>query len=387
MQILKQLNKLNNSRLILYIFLLFVTLACEHIEQEASFIEAESPKQAEKFNKLELLAISNVQFTGIAVSKKGRIFVCFPRWSRNIPFSVAEIVDEKFIPFPTRSINDNDNIESFNSIQSVYIDSNDDLWVLETNNPLFQGVKAPGPVLYQYDLKTNKRKNTFMFSPAVYHIMSYFNDVRIDCRRKFAYITDSGLGAIIVLNLRTGKAKRVLESTKYVESETNCLKMKSITWNNSVDVDGIAISPDRDYIYFSALTGHSLYRVPTKILRDFENSDEQISKAVEKIAHIPATDGMLMDPFGNIYMGGLESDSINLLSNDCKSIRYFSHPEISWADSFGRDGKGNIYFTTSQIHIPSEAKTHYKIIRFNPYQIRWLYRPVDKFYRYPKKNR
>ena len=367
------------------IFIILTCLAlpaCEESLGNRKFLPADSEKQAEKFNCLELLAISNVQFTGIAVSKKGRIFVCFPRWSNHIPFSVAEIVDEKFLPFPNRSINNPKNIESFNSVQSVYIDSSNDLWILETNNPMFKGVKAPGPVLYQVDLETNKRKNTFMFPPSTYNMMSYFNDVRIDCKRKFAYITDSGAGAIIVLNLQTGKSRRVLDSCPPVLAEVTRLETTSGNWQNSVAVDGLAISPNRDYIYFSALTGHTLYRIPTKVLRNFKSTDNQIKQAVEKVAHIPATDGMLMDPFGNLYMGGLETDSVNLLSNDCNAIRYFSHPEIKWADSFARDGKGYIYFTTSQIHVPHSKRSDYKIIKFNPYQIRWLYRPIKKFYRF-----
>ena len=40
------------------------------------------------------------QVTGVTVSKDGRIFVNFPRWTEDSPVSVAEVKDGKLTPFP-----------------------------------------------------------------------------------------------------------------------------------------------------------------------------------------------------------------------------------------------------------------------------------------------
>jgi hypothetical protein len=40
---------------------------------------------------------------------------------------------------------------------------------------------------------------------------SYLNDIRIDNARNFAYLTDSGYGGIIVVNISTGEAWRKLD--------------------------------------------------------------------------------------------------------------------------------------------------------------------------------
>ena len=52
---------------------------------------------------LEEVARSDRQWTGIAVSKTGRIFVNYPRWSDDVPFSVGELDEEgEAQPFPDR---------------------------------------------------------------------------------------------------------------------------------------------------------------------------------------------------------------------------------------------------------------------------------------------
>ena len=356
------------------LIVLFLISGCERIKTGSKFYTADIRAREVNSRELTTVARCDMQFTGIAISKKNRIFVNFPKWSKNVPISVAEIIDGELIPYPTRKMNERENEVSFKAVQSVYIDAKNRLWVLDTNNPQFTGVKPPGPILYQIDLDTNKIEHTYMFPPATYNIFSYFNDVRIDCMRNFAYITDSGSGALIVLNLTTATSRRVLADTTPVESEKPYLDTTHGRWKNTVDSDGIALTADGKMLYFAALTGHTLYRIETKYLRNFKLSDDQLLANVKTVAKIPATDGMLMDPWGNLFMGGLEDDSINLIAREQMLIRYFKDPRIQWADSFTRDSKGNIYFTTSQIHTPAKKRGDYRIMKFNPYKIHWLTR-------------
>ncbi|MGH7936874.1 MAG: hypothetical protein ACRD5Z_02615, partial [Bryobacteraceae bacterium] len=48
----------------------------------------------------------NQQVTGVAVSRRGRIFVSFPDWSDGHTTSVAEIVNGKPVPFPNGEWNE-----------------------------------------------------------------------------------------------------------------------------------------------------------------------------------------------------------------------------------------------------------------------------------------
>jgi hypothetical protein len=77
---------------------------------------------------------STPKWTGVAVSNTRRIFVNFPRWS-SIPFSVAEIVDSQLVPYPNTEWNtwggSTPPENHFVCVQSVYIDKENYLWILD----------------------------------------------------------------------------------------------------------------------------------------------------------------------------------------------------------------------------------------------------------------
>lgn len=315
---------------------------------------------------LKVTASSDRQWTGVAVSDHARVFVSYPYWSEDVPVSVAELVDGQAVPYPTPEWNDRKNTGGFNAVQSVVIDAKNRLWVLDTNNPHFKGVKKAGPLLFQFDLKKNRKVKAFTFPASVYHPNSYFNDMRIDTEKEIAYITDSGSGALIVLDLATGRSRRLLEGHPSVQSEIDYLVCDGFVWKNSVDADGIALTQNRAYLYYIALTSHTLYRIRTDALSDESLSSEELARKVEKVAAVPATDGMMFDRDGNLWMGGMENNAVNMIDPEGNLIRVIQDPVIRWADSFAMDRKGNIYFTTSQIHLPEKDRDLYQVLSFNP---------------------
>ena len=89
--------------------------------------------------QLEVVAESPYQWTGLALSREQRMFVCYPTW-RNYPrFKVAELVRGKAVAYP-----DAVTAAAFSCVQSVYADARDYLWVLDTGKP--RG-SSPGPAV------------------------------------------------------------------------------------------------------------------------------------------------------------------------------------------------------------------------------------------------
>src|SRR4029077_9094674 len=137
--------------------------------------------------------------------------------------------------------------------------------------PKFQGPVPGGPKLVKINLKTNKIDQIFRFDETAAPSGSYLNDVRIDSKRKKAYLTDSGLGAIVVLDLASGKATRRLANHSSTKAEDilitiNGKPFKKEANGNSkkFNSDGIALDPAQEFLYYQALTGRNLYRVPVK---------------------------------------------------------------------------------------------------------------------------
>ena len=103
---------------------------------------------------IEEVATSSRRWTGVAVSKSGRVFVNFPRWSPDVPVSVAEIDSGGAItPYPDETLNGwswgEDPSGKFVCVQSVYVDHDDRLWILDPANPMFAGVVAGGAKLIE----------------------------------------------------------------------------------------------------------------------------------------------------------------------------------------------------------------------------------------------
>jgi len=334
-------------RILLIAFLLVVTLnAC-------------SDKDS-----LITVAESDYQWTGIAVSKDGRIFVNYPTWQVPSPFKVAELIDGKETVYPSEEAN-----RLFVCVQSVVIDKLNRMWILDPANPQFNGVVEGGPKLYQINLETNEIANTYQFPDTVYTKTSYLNDVRIDTKDEIAYMTDSEDGGIIVLDLKTGNSWRALDSNcSAVMANLDGVNFKSTGKSKGItNSDGIELSEDNKVLYFSALTGDILYQVPTSILQDTTLTSEDRCKEVTALndKNVP-TDGMILYD-DRLYMADLPNESVwtfDLKTKEGKNLDFGT--TIRWADSFAVGADGYIYFTTSQINYPKEDRVKYGIYKFKP---------------------
>ena len=113
-----------------------------------------SAVRAEQVELEEVAAFPTQQVTGVTVSAKGRVFVNFPFWSDDHTISVAEVVDGKPKPFPDEAWNAKAGpaAQRWICVQSVVVDDQDALWVLDPASPKTQAVVEGGPKLVKIDL-------------------------------------------------------------------------------------------------------------------------------------------------------------------------------------------------------------------------------------------
>ncbi len=303
-------------------------------------------------NIVEVASIKGQQLTGVTVSEGKRLFVNFPCWRENVQYSVTEIDTEKhFLPYPNEQWNSwklgesmNDSV--FVAVQSV-VASKEALYVIDTRNPLFQGVQGQ-PIIFVFDLKTNKLKRSYPFPSSVFHQDSYINDVRIDHKRNYAYFTDSGHAGLVLLNLENGEAKRVLDKHPSASSEMDGLTIDGKKWSNTVHADGIAIDTKNEMLYYHALTGYNLYAIPLDIL--VKAASEELEQAIKLVTKTAAPDGMIIDSKGNLYYADLEKHRIMKYQiSEGKSSILAEGAQIKWADTFSIY-ENELYYTNSRIH-------------------------------------
>jgi sugar lactone lactonase YvrE len=300
------------------------------------------------------------QATGVVVSmKSGRVFVNFPYWSDEHSISVAEIINGQPKPFPNEEWNKPGAPAShFVCVQSVVVDDQDNLWVLDPAAPKMHEIVNGGPKLVKIDLRANQFTQTIPFGEDIAPARSYLNDIRIDTRSETGFITDSGKGAIIVVNLKNGNAQRLLDGHPSTQPEKGFKLV--VDGRELIDQqkkappqiasDGIALDLKNGYLYYHALTAHTLYRIKTTFLTDEKLSKKDLESKVENVGQTPAPDGMLEAPDGSIYLTDLEHNAVVRWNPATKSIeQVIADKRLMWPDTLSWGPNGELYVTASQI--------------------------------------
>ena len=338
-------------------------------------VAAGGPAAGKRDHKLQPVALFTGPCfpTGLSISHNGRLFVCYPRWGQPVNFTVAEVTQGGLVPFPDAQTNGFypseptrlDPKSHLVSVQSVVFDADDRLWLLDTGSINMQPWIEGGPKLWAYDLRTGQRVKEITFTDALKK-QTYLNDVRFDLKRGdqgTAYITDSGAGGIIVVDLASGKSWRKLDDHPSVMAD------KSLTLNVEgqplkrrppsgeekpvlINSDGIALSPDGKTLYYTPLTGHSIYAVSTDYLADRSASSEAPAR---KIAEKPSgNDGLICDAQGRLYTSDFEDNAIRRFTpgastTDSKQEIIVQDDRLLWPDTFCiHDGK--LYVTANQLN-------------------------------------
>lgn len=311
----------------------------------------------------EVVATSPRQIAPVAVSRTGRLFISVPRWVDEPAPSVAEVAaDGSLVAYPNEALNAWDMApgesarDHFVSIQSVVVDEEDALWILDPASPYFRAVVPGGAKLVRVDLATNEVTRVYHFDDEAAPEKSYMNDVRF--AHGHAFISDSGLGAIMVVDLDTGKVRRLLEdhaSTKVEQGVEPMIGGRPWTFANGkspqVHVDGIAIDPQREHVYYKPLVGRTLYRVPIAALLDESLSPDAVGERVERVAETGVTDGLEFDAQGNLYLTSLEGNAITVLRPDGRIELVARSTDFQWPDTIAMSPDGDLLFSNAQFHL------------------------------------
>ncbi|RYY18985.1 MAG: hypothetical protein EOO36_06875 [Cytophagaceae bacterium] len=315
------------------------------------------------------VATSLVLWTGVAVPRDGRVFATFPRMDTDtIPYSLAVVSGSTATPWPNPTWNTwapgLDPKTHFISVQGLYLDSSNFLWVLDSASPQMRGVVSGGAKLLKFDPTSGQLVQRVDFDDTVVYPGSYLNDVRVDATKNVAYLSESGQGALIVVNLNTGRARRLLSNDASTKSENLTLTVEGRVWRNasgqlpSVNVDGIALTPDRNYLYYHATTARTLYRISTIYLQDETLTPTQLATHVERVTDTNPSDGMGFDPQGNLYLTDVENNAVTRINTANQAQIVAQDTQLKWPDSYGIGASdGALYVTTSQLHIPRKQRT------------------------------
>ncbi|MDQ0966717.1 sugar lactone lactonase YvrE [Flavobacterium sp. W4I14] len=332
------------KELLIFSILIMVLSACKKGKPESRGLEL-------------VFSDDKYQLTGVAKEPSGRLWVNYPRWSDVYRYAVVTAEGTMATPYPNEAFNSwqpgQDGQNRWVCVQSVYVDNGGGLWILDPAAPMMKTIQGNGAKLVKMNKTTNLPERSYSFMNVVPDT-AYVNDVRVDVSKKFAYLSESKGGGIIVVDLTSGEMRRVLSTHYSVRSDPNfkfIIDGRELMKEGKpvkINSDGIALTPDGNWIYYKPLTDDKLYRIRTEFLRDFGLSETELAAKVEDLGHFTTTDGMIFDGLGNLYLGDLQNYRIVKISPEHKMTTLIKDDRLIWPDSYSI-ADGYLYISCSQI--------------------------------------
>jgi sugar lactone lactonase YvrE len=305
--------------------------------------------------------------TGVAISREGRMFLCFPRWDDDMLYTVGELTPEGAVkPYPDMALNQPDPENpgtGLYCVQSIVMDERDRLWLLDTGRIRWQPAPAGGPKLVGVDLQTNEAFKTILMPADLVGPDSYMNDVRLGLSKGtegFAYITDSSRGGLIVVDIGAGTVMHRLKdhpstqpADQLVVAEGQALYVQptpeAVPELFKVAADGVALSRDGETLYYCPLINRRLYSISTAALRDPALSEDELAAEVKDLGPKPAVDGMALDDKGRLYLTAFEHNAIMRRLPNGVIETVAQDPRLLWPDTLAIGRDGYLYVTSSQL--------------------------------------
>ncbi len=312
---------------------------------------------------------------GIHFDKRGRVFVSTPRLISTEAPATISILDTGLNAGPARltafpslegnAVSRNPD-ENLRSVLGFYVDqTNDWLWALDMG---YVAAEAESPAGAQkvlvFDLANGNTVNCISLDNVADRKGGFLNDIAVDEKRKVAYISDSGLRSapdnmvgIIVIDFASGTARRVLHkhpSLQVVPGVTVFSHGQEVWPGNpmKLGINGIALSPDANTLYWTVTTGLHAHSISTDLLRDLSCDAGAISAAVRDIGNVGGnSDGIVTDREGNLYITDVTHGGIVKYDPVPKTMALIaSDQDVRWPDTATIDGDGHLVFTSSNLN-------------------------------------
>jgi sugar lactone lactonase YvrE len=312
---------------------------------------------------------------GLHFDKKGTAYVSTPRLlSPNAPATLS-ILDlnanggtARLTPFPSPSANAIQGPvgHSLRNVLGFHIDRHNGwLWALDMG---FVAGETEAPAgaqkLLIVELDSGRVVKSIPLDAVADRKGSFLNDVAVDEKRKLAYISDSGfrsapdnMAGIIVVDFNSAKARRVLDRHPAVlyEPGTKVRSHGEEVWPGNpllVAINGIALSPDSETLYWTVTAGSKLHALPTTMLRNFDSSSTEIAAAVRELGAVGGnTDGIATDGSGRVYITDVTHNGIAVYDPQKRSMALQASDDgVYWPDTATIGPDGDLYFTSSNLN-------------------------------------
>jgi sugar lactone lactonase YvrE len=296
----------------------------------------------------------NRVWNGVATTHDGRVFVSYPQ-ADGPGMQVAELTpDGTPHPYPDAAWNqsspESDIAHAFVHVNAVRIGPDGNLWVVDAGAPGIGKPAVPGAArVFRIDVQSGHIMRIYDLAKAS-KFLGYIDDIRFHGRN--AYLSDAGAAGLIVLDLPTGAARRVLDGhPSTVDSRSMRADGRVLINEKGVEVrihaDQLEVSPDGAWLYYQAASG-PLYRIGTQWLDDPRYSEEQVARHVEPWLDTPTTGGTAIDANGNLYLSDTDQRRILRITPRRELSTVVEDSRLIGSDAMWIDTEGFLWIPATQ---------------------------------------
>ncbi len=326
-------------------------------------------------------AVGNITFT----PQGNLVYSHHPFFAPNNRVMIMDAKTKNSMPFPNeawntpRSTDDN----YLSNVLGIRNDKNGIIWMLD------MGQRNPvTPKIVGWNTNTDQLERIYYLPQSAVPPTSQPNDMVVDTKHGVFIIADEGIGnggdgssaAFILVDMKTGKTRRLLEGTRTTlpENTPTVITGQPLAVDGKnllVGNDGITSDSNFEWIYYGPLNGSKLYRIKTEDLINPELSEKELNERIETYSDKPNNGGLSIDKNSNIYLTALETNSVAMVLAKDKSVKTIaSHNNMVWPDGVSYNHiDGYMYVSAAQVNLGAAfndgkdlSSAPYYIFRFKP---------------------
>lgn len=347
---------------------------------------ADSAQWDGKGFKPEVYAALPISVGNIAYTPQGDlVYSNHPFFNPEIRVMRYDAQKKTSVPFPNIQWNTPRSTDDhyLSNVLGMRNDANGIIWMLDMGQR-----NAVTPKIVGWNTRTDKLERIYYLPQTSLAATSQPNDMVVDTRHGVFIIADEGIGsggdgskaALIVVDMKTGSTRRLLEGTRttlpenkptIIDGRPLAVKGKNLL----VGADGITADKAFEWLYYAPLNGTKVYRAKIDDILNEALSQKELDKRIETYSDKPNNGGMSIDNDGNLYLTGLETHSVDVvLAKDRSVHQLVSDKNMLWPDGVSYNAAdGYMYVSAAQVHLgatfnngANKAAAPFYIFRFKP---------------------
>ncbi|MBO1361653.1 gluconolactonase [Acetobacter sacchari] len=311
----------------------------------------------------------------------GRVALQAPRWlGGNGPQLSIARENEMPAAYPNAAWNAADGPvdEHFVALAGITLAPDGQLWAVDSGVPDREKPPTADARLVEIDTHSDSVTRVLSIDPAALRPGSVLGGIAIHGRT--AYVLDSGVAGLLVIDLGSGVAQRFMDHHPALTAGRPIQARDGVVAAPdgrpiAIDANLIAVSPDGKWLYVQAYCG-PLYRVNTAFLDDPASTGAAFQEAATLWYKTGALGGLAVGHDGTLYWSDVATGSVDSYTPGRIPHHLITDPRLTWPGGLALAPDGRLIIPAAQLdRAPRFHQGHSAVVW--PETVYALHTPAD----------